>query len=56
MGCEDFCLSKAQRVGSWPAVLQQALVNDAAIVRFTKSLFEYKIGDFGALTLLLFSI
>jgi hypothetical protein len=38
--------------GSWPAVLQQATVEDAAIIYFTKSYFEHKIRDFNPLALL----
>jgi hypothetical protein len=38
-------MCEAQRVGSWPAVLQQATVEDGAIVYLTKSYFEHKIRD-----------
>jgi hypothetical protein len=44
---------EAQRVGSWPAAHQQAIVEDAAIVYFTKSQFVDEIGDPNPLTLLL---
>jgi hypothetical protein len=45
--------TEAQRVKSWLAVLQQASVEDAAIVYFTKSQFDDKIGYHNSLTLLL---
>jgi hypothetical protein len=41
-------------LGAWPAVLQQAIVKDAAIVYFVKSQFKDEIGDFGP-RILLFS-
>jgi hypothetical protein len=46
--CLGIChLPEAQCAGSWPVVLQLAIVEDAAIVHFPKSQFEYKIGDSG---------
>ena len=42
----DTRTAEALHVGSWPVVLQQALVEDAAIVHFTKSQFEKRIGDY----------
>jgi hypothetical protein len=49
----SWTVAEVQRIRSWPAVLQYAIVEDAAIVHFTKPLFEDKIGDSGPLTLII---
>ena len=44
--------NEAHGVGSWSAIPQQAIVEDAAIVYFTKSQFEHEIRDSSPLTTL----
>ena len=39
--------TKAQHVGSQPAVLQHEIVEDAVVIYFSKSELEDEIGDFG---------